>query len=78
MHSPQRTLEAAVDRASEITWWNRQMTRLNDVVGDEAATSFVQNEIVEQKGPYVEFVDAPKFHEQPAADFLADLRTTSV
>lgn len=73
MHSPQRTLEAAVDRASEITWWNRQMTRLNDVVGDEAATSFVQNEIVEQKGPYVEFVDAPEFHEQPAADFLAKL-----
>ncbi|OAQ53946.1 ATP-dependent helicase [Natrinema mahii] len=73
MHAPQQTLENAVDRASEITWWNRQMTRLNEVVSDEAATSFVENEIVEQKGPYVEFVDAPEFHEQPAADFLRNL-----
>ena len=73
MHSPQQTLDTAIDRASEITWWNRQMTRLNEVVSNEAATSFVQNDIVEQKGPYVEFVDAPKFHEKTAADYLQSL-----
>jgi len=49
------------------------MTRLDEVVGDEEATSFIRNEIVEQKGPYVEFVDAPKFHERSAAEFLGDL-----
>ncbi|NIC00942.1 DEAD/DEAH box helicase [Halobacterium sp. R2-5] len=49
------------------------MTRLNEVVSDEEATSFVQNEVVEQKGPYVEFVDAPQFHHQPAAEFLGSL-----
>lgn len=70
MNTPQQTLDAAVDRAAEITWWNRQMTRLNEVVSNERATSFVRNELIERKGPYVEFVDAPKFSEQPAADFL--------
>ena len=73
MHSPQRTLDSAIDRASEITWWNRQLTRLNEVVDAEAATSFVENDLVEQKGPYVEFVEAPRFDEQPAAGFLSDL-----
>ena len=73
MYTPQQTLDAAVDRAAEITWWNRQMTRLNDVIGDQAATGFVRNELVEQKGPYVEFVDAPKFDNQPATEFLRSL-----
>jgi len=49
------------------------MTRLNDVVSDESATKFVQNDLIEQKGPYVEFVDAPKFADQPAVEFLDDL-----
>ncbi|WP_436926024.1 DEAD/DEAH box helicase [Halosimplex amylolyticum] len=49
------------------------MTRLDEVVSDEEATSFVRNEIVEQKGPYIEFVDAPKFHDQSAAEFLGNL-----
>ncbi|SEH56374.1 DEAD/DEAH box helicase [Halopenitus malekzadehii] len=73
MHSPQRTLDSAIDRAAEITWWNRQMTRLDEVVGEDEATSFVRNETVEQKGPYVEFVDAPKFHTRSAVEFLGDL-----
>jgi ATP-dependent helicase YprA (DUF1998 family) len=73
MQTPQQTLAAAIDRASEITWWNRQMTRLNDVVDEETATEFIQNDIVEQKGPYVEFVDAPKFSDQPASTFLQNL-----
>jgi len=73
MHSPQNTLDSAVDRAAEITWWNRQLTKLNDVVGDEEASSFVENDIVERKGPYVEFVDAPKFHDKSAATFLEGL-----
>jgi hypothetical protein len=71
--TPQRTLEAAVDRAAEITWWNRALTRLNDVVSDEAATEFVLEDLIEQKGPYVEFVDAPKFADEPATTFLRSL-----
>lgn len=73
MYSPQQTLDSAIDRAAEITWWNRQMTRLNEVVDGEAAMSFVENGIIERKGPYVEFVDAPKFDDQTAADFFRDL-----
>ncbi|KTG11399.1 ATP-dependent helicase [Haloprofundus marisrubri] len=49
------------------------MTKLNQVEGIENAREFVNNELVEQKGPYVEFVDAPKFHDQSAIDFLGDL-----
>jgi hypothetical protein len=71
MDTPQNILDNAVDRAAEITWWNRQMTKLIDVDGVTNATSFVENEIVERKGPYVEFVKAPAFHDQSATAFLS-------
>ena len=73
MHTPQQTLNTAVDRAAEITWWNRALTRLNDVVSDEDAAEFVLNDLIEQKGPYVEFVEAPRFSDQTATSFLQNL-----
>ncbi len=73
MHSPQDTLDAAMDRAAEITWWNRRMTKLAGLDGISNAQSFVSDELIEKKGPYVEFVDAPKFHDQTARDFLEQL-----
>jgi ATP-dependent helicase YprA (DUF1998 family) len=73
MDTPQDTLDQAINRAAEVTWWNRQMTKLNEVEGVTNAASFVSDGIIEQKGPYVEFVDAPKFHDQSAADFLSGL-----
>ena len=73
MHSPQDTLDSAIGRAAEITWWNRAMTKLNQVDGITNAQSFVADETVEQKGPYVEFVDAPQFHDLSAAEFLGGL-----
>lgn len=73
MNSPQDRLNAATDRAAEITWWNRAMTKLNDVDGVEGAQSFVSDQTIERKGPFVEFVDAPAFHSQTAAEFLDNL-----
>jgi len=73
MHSPQTTLERAVDRASEITWWNRQMTKLNQVQDIDNAVEFVEDDLIEQKGPYVELVKAPKTHDLPASEFLENL-----
>lgn len=73
MQTPQDTLDSAIDRAAEITWWNRALTRLNEVVGEEEAQSFVSDDLIERKGPYVEFVDAPKFADQTAASFLRGL-----
>ena len=70
MDSPQARLDAATDRAAEITWWNRAMTKLNDIDGVEGAQSFVSNNTIERKGPFVEFVDAPAFHDQSAQAFL--------
>lgn len=73
MHSPQATLHSAIQRAAEITWWNRQMTNLNEIDNISNAVSFVENDIIEQKGPYIESVDAPAFADQPATGFLASL-----
>lgn len=73
MQTPQDVLDSAVDRAAEITWWNRQMTKLTEVEGIENAPNFVKNELVERKGPYVEFVEAPAFHDQSASALLNDL-----
>lgn len=73
MQSPQDTLDAAVGRAAEITWWNRRMTKLTGIDGISNAQSFVSDDLIERKGPFVEFVDAPKFHDQTAASFLGDL-----
>jgi superfamily II DNA/RNA helicase/rubrerythrin len=49
------------------------MTKLTEIGGVTNAQPFVSDEIIEQKGPYVEFVDAPKFHEQSAKEFLSAL-----
>ncbi|WP_254523993.1 DEAD/DEAH box helicase [Natrinema caseinilyticum] len=73
MNTPRDRLDTAVDRAAEVTWWNRQITKLTDVDDINNAQQFVENDIIERKGPYVEFVDAPAFHEQTAADFLSGL-----
>jgi ATP-dependent helicase YprA (DUF1998 family) len=73
METPHDVLDSAVDRAAEITWWNRQMTKLTEVDGVDNAVSFVRNELIERKGPYVEFVKAPAFQDQPAPAFLDEL-----
>ncbi|WP_224333534.1 DEAD/DEAH box helicase [Haloprofundus halobius] len=49
------------------------MTKLTGIDGISNAQSFVSEELIERKGPFVEFVDAPKFHEQTAAAFLDEL-----
>lgn len=73
MHKPQETLSRAIDRASEITWWNRQMTKLTDIEGVENPIEFTEEELVEQRGPYVELVNAPKTQSSSAAQFLREL-----
>jgi ATP-dependent helicase YprA (DUF1998 family) len=71
MDNPQETLEGAVNRASEIIWWNRSLTKLNHQDGIENAETFVEQELVESKGPYVEYVRTPKPHDSPITDFFA-------
>ena len=73
MTDPQDTLENAVERAAEITWWNRNVTELVDVPGIENAREFVEGEMIEQKGPYVEYVEAPAFDDRPGSELLAEL-----
>jgi len=73
MHSPEHTLSRAVDRASEITWWNRQMTKLDRVSGVDNAVEFTKTDLVEEKGPYIELVPAPAAHSEPADRFFDSL-----
>ncbi|QSG13724.1 Distinct helicase family with a unique C-terminal domain including a metal-binding cysteine cluster [Halapricum desulfuricans] len=73
MHDPQHTLNEAVDRASEITWWNRRMTKLNEIPNLDNAYDFVETDLVERKGPYLELVKAPQAASEPASEFLDSL-----
>ncbi|MDY6778685.1 MAG: DEAD/DEAH box helicase, partial [Candidatus Nanohaloarchaea archaeon] len=70
MPSPLQAFDAATDRASEITWWNRGLSKLNTIPGISNAESFVYNDLVDTKGPYLEFVAPPAVSDQPAADLL--------
>ena len=50
MQTPQDTLASAKDRAAEITWWNRRITKLNQVngityIGESIRFDFQNNEI---------------------------------
>lgn len=73
MHSPEYTLSEAVDRASEITWWNRKMTKLGRTPGLENAVAFSEQELIEEKGPYIELVRAPAAQSRDAASFFESL-----
>ncbi|WP_123538148.1 DEAD/DEAH box helicase [Halosimplex salinum] len=70
MPSPLDAFTAATDRASEITWWNRKLTKLNRISGVTNAPSFVSNELVDTKGPYLEFVSPPATTTRPATELL--------
>ena len=73
MPSPLQAFGRATDRASEITWWNRGLSKLNTIPGITNAESFVYNDLVDTKGPFLEFVSPPAVEDQAAADLLADL-----
>ncbi|SET85091.1 DEAD/DEAH box helicase [Natrinema hispanicum] len=70
MDSPQEALDGAVNRASEIIWWNRSLTKLNQQENIDNAESFVRDELIESKGPYVEYVRTPKAHNVSISEFL--------
>lgn len=72
MSSPLAAFAAATDRASEITWWNRGLSKLNRLPDVTNAESFVANKLVETKGPYVEFVSPPAMAAQSIAATLAE------
>jgi len=72
MQTPQDTLSSALDRASEITWWNRNLTKVTRMDGVDDADGFLRNDLIETKGPYVEFVDPPASSGVPARELLKE------
>jgi ATP-dependent helicase YprA (DUF1998 family) len=50
------------------------MTKLSSVDGAENAVEFTEEDLIEQKGPYLELVNAPQSYNEPATDFLQDLK----
>jgi ATP-dependent helicase YprA (DUF1998 family) len=49
------------------------MTKLNQVSGVENAVRFAEQELVKEKGPYIELVRAPAAHSASSASFLNSL-----
>lgn len=72
MHSPEDVLDEARDRAAEITWWNRRLTRLQEIPGVENIDEFLHDELVEAKGPYIEYVEASATDSKSARERLTD------
>jgi hypothetical protein len=72
MHSPEDILKRARDRAAEITWWNRRLTRLQEIPDVENVDEFLHEELVEAKGPYIEYVESPAIDSKPVRDRLSD------
>lgn len=73
MNSPRETLTAGLDRATEIIWWNRSLTKLNQFSEFQNATEFVSKDLIQQRGPYVEYVRSPLPHSDDAETFLSSL-----
>lgn len=73
MNSPRATLDASLDRATEIIWWNRSLTKLDQFSEFENATQFVSNELIQQRGPYVEYVRSPQTYSDGVGSFLSSL-----
>jgi hypothetical protein len=70
---PQDVLDRAQSRAAEITWWNRRLTKLRDIPDIENLESYLHHDLVEAKGPFVEFVDAPNIDSKTARNRLSNL-----
>lgn len=70
MQTPQETLSSALNRASEITWWNRNLTKITRTDEIDGADGFLRNDLIETKGPFVELVDPPAPASESATDFL--------
>jgi Lhr-like helicase len=70
---PEEVLERVQSRAAEITWWNRRLTKLRNVPDIQNLQSYLRDDLVEAKGPYVEFVDAPQPDSQTARNRLQTL-----
>lgn len=73
MQSPRATLSSVRDRAAEITWWNRRLTKLDRIPDVGNLDSFLGEELIRTKGPYVEFVEPPAADDQPAVGRLETL-----
>ena len=73
MHVPRDVLGAAKERASEITWWNRRLTKLRQHTEAPNLDEFFEEELIQTKGPFLEFVEPPAMDSVRARDRLSDL-----
>ena len=73
MHAPRDVLGAGRERAAEITWWNRRLTKLRQHTTAPNLDEFLENDLIQTKGPFLEFVEPPAKDSVPAQDRLSDL-----
>lgn len=73
LNSPRDTLSESLDRATEIIWWNRSLTKLNQFPEFQNATEFVSDDLIQQRGPFIEYVRSPQSHSEGVDQFLSAL-----
>ncbi|MHA1756747.1 MAG: DEAD/DEAH box helicase, partial [Promethearchaeota archaeon] len=73
MYNPIEKIESILERISEIIWWNRGLTKLNKIQYFRNFKEFIQNKLIEIKGPYLEFVLPPKNYDLNTNEFLKNL-----
>ena len=66
-------IDNVLDRVTEIIWWNRQLTKIDNKAFVSNYEDFIKKELVEKKGPYIEYVRPPKVSAESIGDFLRSL-----
>ena len=70
---PSEIINETVNRINEIIWWNRGLARLNNADLFTNYNDFINNELIQRKGPYIEYIRKPKRFEKSTDSFFAEL-----
>lgn len=73
MEEPTQILNDIVKRISEIIWWNRGLTKLDNPKYFKNYKEFIERKLIDLKGPYLEFILPPKLHDLNTRELLLNL-----
>ena len=70
---PTQIIDESLDRLTEIIWWNRGLTKLDKSDIFSNFNEFIMKNLVERKGPYIEYVRKSKSSPVSLRDFLSSM-----
>ena len=56
MENPNKIIKSVLNRITEIIWWNRGLTKLDNADYFQNYRSFIEEKLIDIKGPYLEFL----------------------